>query len=176
MNHVAHLLSYLETRSPTAEDRRAALLSAIETASMSDKGVAIANTIVATFRERRVLLPATNMIERMGLAARAIARRRAEAALIAELDPEKLQSLDKLLEVDPAIGQTRFHWLRSAPDAPGAGNLVGLTERIAFLRSSGSIRDCRRGSHRDGGIRWSGRATPHRHGSPTTSMPAVDTR
>ncbi|MCK9553471.1 Tn3 family transposase, partial [Aquamicrobium sp.] len=39
--------------------------------------------------------------------------------------------------VDPAIGQTRFHWLRSAPDAPGAGNLVGLTERIAFLRSLG---------------------------------------
>lgn len=39
--------------------------------------------------------------------------------------------------IDPAIGQTRFHWLRSAPDAPGAGNLVGLTERIAFLRSLG---------------------------------------
>ncbi|GLS41998.1 hypothetical protein GCM10010869_75960 [Mesorhizobium tianshanense] len=35
---------------------------------------------------------------------------------------------------DPTIGQTRFHWLRSAPDAPGASNLVGLTERIAFLR------------------------------------------
>lgn len=42
-----------------------------------------------------------------------------------------------MLDVDPAIGQTRFHWLRSAPDAPGADNLVGLTERIAFLRSLG---------------------------------------
>ncbi len=38
------------------------------------------------------------------------------------------------MEVDPALGQTRFHWLRSAPDAPSASNLVGLTERIAFLR------------------------------------------
>ncbi|TIV13097.1 MAG: hypothetical protein E5V99_33515, partial [Mesorhizobium sp.] len=57
-----------------------------------------------------------------------------ERALIEEISVATLQSLDKLLEVDPAIGQTRFHWLRSAPDAPGASNLVGLTERIAFLR------------------------------------------
>ncbi|KJX90429.1 hypothetical protein SY94_5016 (plasmid) [Agrobacterium tumefaciens] len=42
--------------------------------------------------------------------------------------------MDRLLEMDPLIGQTRFHWLRSAPEAPGASNLVGLTERIAFLR------------------------------------------
>lgn len=39
------------------------------------------------------------------------------------------------MEVDPTIGQTRFHWLRSAPEAPGASNLVGLTERITFLRT-----------------------------------------
>jgi hypothetical protein len=44
-------------------------------------------------------------------------------------------SLDRLLEFDQSIGQTRFHWLRSAPEAPGASNLVGLTERIAFLRT-----------------------------------------
>lgn len=137
MNHVARLLGYLEMRSPTGEDRRAALLAAIETASTTDKGAVIANAIITMYRERRVLLPVVTMIERMGLAARAIARRRAEAALISDLDPDKLEALDALLDVDPAIGQTRFHWLRSAPDAPGAGNLVGLTERIMFLRSLG---------------------------------------
>lgn len=137
MNHVAHLLGYLEMRSPVAEDRRAALLAAIEAASTTDKGAVIAKAIIATYRERRVLLPVANMIERMGLAARAIARRRAEAALISDLDTEKLETLDALLDVDPAVGQTRFHWLRSAPDAPGAGNLIGLTERITFLRSLG---------------------------------------
>lgn len=137
MNHVAHLLGYLEMRSATAVDRRAALLAAIEAASTTDKGVTIANAIVAAFRERRVLLPVSNTIERMGLAARAIARRRAETALLSEIGPEKLQALDGLLDVDPAIGHTRFHWLKSAPEAPGAANLVGLTERIAFLRSLG---------------------------------------
>jgi TnpA family transposase len=137
MNHVAHLHRYLEMKASTTEDRRAALLAAIETASSTDQGVMIAKAIIVTFRERRVLLPVANTIERMGLAARAIARRRAEAALISDLDAEKLQTLDGLLAVDPAINQTRFHWLRSAPDAPGAMNLVGLTERIAFLRTLG---------------------------------------
>lgn len=136
-DHIARLMIYLGVRSATAQDRRAALLSAIETAAMSDSGASIVNAIVAMLRERGALLPAAEIIERMGLAARVIARHRAEGALIEGLPPEKLQALDKLLEVDAAIGQTRFHWLRSAPEAPAASNLVGLTERIAFLRTLG---------------------------------------
>lgn len=58
----------------------------------------------------------------------------AENELIAGLPLDRLQSLGRLLEVDPSIGQTRFQWLRSAAEAPGASNLVGLTDRIAFLR------------------------------------------
>lgn len=46
-------------------------------------------------------------------------------------------SLDALLGIDPAIGQTGSHWLCSALDAPGTGNLFQLTVRITFLRSPG---------------------------------------
>lgn len=134
-NHIAYLLGILQKRNATAEDQRAALLSAIEMASTTDAGASIAGAIVAEFRNRNSLLPAANIIERMGIAARAIARRRAERALIEAIPADRLASLDGLLEVDPTIGQTRFHWLRSAPEAPGASNLVGLTERITFLRT-----------------------------------------
>jgi hypothetical protein len=134
-DHIARLMIYLDVRSATAQDRRAALLSAIEAAAISDSGVSILNAIVTTLRERGALLPAVETIERLGLAARAIARRRAEIALIEGLAPEKLQALDKLLEIDPAIAQTRFHWLRSAPEAPTASNLIGLTQRITFQRT-----------------------------------------
>ncbi|MCF1475446.1 DUF4158 domain-containing protein, partial [Agrobacterium vitis] len=79
----AFLLSYLGMRTPTSEDRRMALSAAIEVAAATDKGVTIVNAIVAAFRERNVLLPAEDVIERLGLAARAVARRRAEAALLA---------------------------------------------------------------------------------------------
>jgi len=135
--HIAHLLTYLAKRSATAQDRRAAMRSAITAASESDKGRSIADSIVTTLRDRHVLLPAPDTIERLGLAARAIARRRAEATLISDLSPEKLQMLDELLKIDPAIGQTRFHWLRSAAEAPGVTNLVALTDSIAFQRTLG---------------------------------------
>jgi len=58
-DHIARLMIYLDVRSATAQDRRAALLSAIEAAAMSDSGVSIVNAIVATLRERGVLLSAT---------------------------------------------------------------------------------------------------------------------
>jgi TnpA family transposase len=135
--HIAHLLSYLGKRSATAQDRRAATQAAVEAAAETDKGRPIAETIVNTLRDRRVLLPAPDTMERLGFAARSIARRRAEMALISDLSPEKLHMLEGLLCVDPAIGQTRFHWLRSAAEAPGATNLTGLTDRINFLRSLG---------------------------------------
>lgn len=55
-NHLAHLLGYLQKRNATAEDRRAALLSAIEKASTTDAGASIAGVIAAEFRNRNSLL------------------------------------------------------------------------------------------------------------------------
>lgn len=40
--HIAHLQRYLELRSATVEDRRAALRAGIEAASQTDKGLPIA--------------------------------------------------------------------------------------------------------------------------------------
>lgn len=149
-DHMARLMVYLDTRSATLQDRRAALLAAIQAATMSDDGEVRLSHV---FRERGALLPAIDTIERIGLAGRAIARRRAERTLIEDIPLDRLQSLDRLLELDPSIGQTRFHWLRSAPEAPAASNLVRLTERIAFLRRLEIDRNCRRAYHPDGGTR-----------------------
>lgn len=135
MEHVAFLLTYLGMRTPTSEDRRVALSAAIDVAGATDKGTAIVSAIVAAFRERNVLLPTEDVIERMGLAARAIARRRAEVALLAGFSEVRLVDLDDLLSVDPEIEHTRFHWIRSAPDAPSGDNLIGLMERLTFIRS-----------------------------------------
>lgn len=133
--HSRHLAVYLGLHPANRYDRRAALLAATEAAASGDKRLSIARAVVAALRERKALLPSRHSIEKIGIGARALARRRAESALIADLSDEKLEALDILLEVDPAIRQTRFNWLRSAPDAPGAGNLIGMTERIAFLRN-----------------------------------------
>jgi hypothetical protein len=60
---IARLMICLGVRSATAQDRRAALLSAMEAAAMSDSGASIVNAIVATLRERGALLPAAEIID-----------------------------------------------------------------------------------------------------------------
>ncbi|MBY5775265.1 DUF4158 domain-containing protein [Rhizobium leguminosarum] len=132
--HSRHLANYVGLHIATREDRRAALIAAIDAASVSDKGLPIAIAIVNEFRRHNVLLPSEQSISKIGLAGRAIARRRAEAALLSEFARDQLEQFDSLLKVDPVIRQTRFNWLRSAPDAPGADNLVSLMERLTFVR------------------------------------------
>lgn len=134
-DHSRSLMAYLGLRTASRDDRRAALVAAIDAAANGDHGLPIATAAIAEFRKRNALLPSLHSIEKIGLGGRAIARRRAEKELVESMPPDRLVSLDRLLEVDPVIGQTRFHWLRSAPEAPGASNLVGLTERVAFLRA-----------------------------------------
>lgn len=101
----------------------------------TDQGVPIVTAVVNAFRERGTLLLPDGAVEKIGIAGRAIARQRAEAALLEGLSVEQLDNLDALLTVDPAIQQTRFSWLRTAPDAPGADNLIRLVDRLAFIRS-----------------------------------------
>lgn len=123
-DHSRSLMAYLGLRTASRDDRRAALVAAIDAAANGDHGLPIATAVIAEFRKRNALLPSLHSIEKIGLGGRAIARRRAEKELIEGISPDRLASLDRLLEVDPALGQTRFHWLRSAPEAPGASNLV----------------------------------------------------
>ena len=45
-DHMARLMVYLDTRSATLQDRRVALLAAIQAATISDDGAAIASSAV----------------------------------------------------------------------------------------------------------------------------------
>ena len=54
--------------------------------------------------------------------------------MLGGISEAQLIDLDDLLTVDQEIEHTRFHWIRSAPDAPSGDNLIGLMERLAFIR------------------------------------------
>jgi TnpA family transposase len=133
--HSRRLAQYLGIRTATRDDRRAALLVAAEAASATESGLPIMTAMVTELRHRGVLLLPDAALKKIGIAGRAIARQRAEAALLEALAPDQLDSLDTLLIVDPAIQQTRLAWLRSAPDAPSADNLIGLMDRLTFVRT-----------------------------------------
>jgi TnpA family transposase len=133
--HSHRVAKYLGVRTATRDDRRAALLAAAEAASATESGLPIMTAIVNELRRRGVLLLPDAALEKIGLAGRAIARQRAEAALLNGLSTDQMEQLETLLLVDPAVQQTRLAWLRSAPDAPSADNLIGLMDRLTFVRT-----------------------------------------
>ncbi len=133
--HSHRVAKYLGVRTATRDDRRAALLAAAEAASATESGLPIMTAVVNELRRRGALLLPDAALEKVGLAGRAIARQRAEAALLDGLSVDQIDQLEALLLVDPAIQQTRLAWLRSAPDAPSANNLIGLMDRLTFVRT-----------------------------------------
>lgn len=160
--HAVEIQKYLGLHSATREDRRSALLAAIDAAAATDKGRAIAEAIVMHFRDRRALLPSTEHMDRIGRAGRAIARKRAHQAILKGRKPKELAALDTLLVFEPLIRMTRFGWLGEWSDSPGAANLNGLLDRLDFLRGFNLDTACRERIHSE---RWKqivreGEATP----------------
>jgi TnpA family transposase len=166
--HSAELQELLGLRMMTRADQRAALLASIDAAAATDKGETIATATVAAFRSRNVLLPSTDKLERIGTAGRAVARKRVQTSLLEGLTPERLETFEQLLMVDPAIRQTRFAWLRALPEAPSEKNLLALIERLIFVRSFGLDPQRRARIHPD---RW---AQLVREGAVTPSWLAED--
>ncbi len=135
--HAAEAQRYLGLHVAGRDDRRAALAAALDAADTTDQGQPIAEAMIAALRDRHAVLPAADALDRIGRAARVLARRRMEAALLDGLPAERPGDLDRLLEVDPANRITRFAWLRSPPEAPGEKNLLALLERLRVIRDFG---------------------------------------
>jgi TnpA family transposase len=149
--HLIEVQAYLSLRAAAREDRRFALLAAIDAATATDKGLPIGEAIIKSFRDRGVLLPSAERMDRIGRAGRAIARKRALQAILNGRTPAQLAALDALLAFDSAIRQTRFGWLGAWSDSPGAANLNGLLDRLDFLRGLAMDPACRETVHPD---RW----------------------
>lgn len=74
------------------------------------------------------------MIERVAIAGRARARKRAADALAGGLSAEQMAKLDGLLVIDPLVGMTPFAWLKAMPIAPKADHIRELLGRLHLVR------------------------------------------
>jgi hypothetical protein len=151
--HAMEAQQYLGLKISSQEDRRAARLAAIDAAIATDSGTAVAQAVIKNFRDRKILLPPEDYMDRIGRAGRAIARKRIHLAILKGVTSQQFSFIDDLLALDPAIKQTRFSWLNAWPDSPGASNLLGLLERLTFIRKLALDQNCRKDVHPD---RWSG--------------------
>jgi TnpA family transposase len=146
--HLGELQAYLGVRPFRRDDKRAVVHIAIEQATGSDRGDAIVSAMIEYLREQRILLPAALTLEKIALAARALARKRAYKNLAEGLSPETIVGLGTLLAVDDEQGRTPLAWMREWPEAPRQRNLVGLIERLNFVRKLGVGPDREKRIHR----------------------------
>src|ERR1700684_738445 len=90
--------------------------------------------MIAHLRANNVLLPTVNMLERIGLAARARARKKVFEVLADGLTAAERDALEKLLAIDPELRRSRFAWLRDYSESPAPSNIVALLDRLEYAR------------------------------------------
>ena len=120
--HVLELQKLLRLLSFGLADWRACLRVGTDAAWATDRGEPIVQAMLAYLRTSGVLLPAAAVLERIGLAARARARKKTFEAIASGMSESERDTLTGLLAVDPELRRSRFAWLRDYSESPaGAG-------------------------------------------------------
>jgi TnpA family transposase len=133
-DHARQLATTLGLRTPTMADLPSVIEVAAEAARATDRGQPIAAAVIAALRTAGIILPGAAVIERVAIAGRARARKRAADALVAGLSAEHLTKLDGLLVIDLSVGMTPFAWLKAMPIAPKADHVSELLDRLRMIR------------------------------------------
>ena len=131
------LQRYLRLRSFGLADWRTCLRVGTDAAWATDRGEPIVQAMLAHLRANSVLLPAAAVLERIGLAARARARKKTFETLAAGLSDAERDTLTGLLAVDPELRRSRFAWLRDYSESPAPSNIVALLDRLEYARGLG---------------------------------------
>ena len=135
--HAVELQKFLRLRTFGFADWRSCLKAGADAAWATDRGEPIVQAMVAHLRANNVLLPTVAVLERIGLAARARARKKVFEALADGLTAAERDALEKLLAIDPELRRSRFAWLRDYSESPAPSNIVALLDRLEYARGLG---------------------------------------
>jgi hypothetical protein len=113
------------------------LKAGADAAWATDRGEPIVPAMIANLRANNVLLPAVTVLERIGLAARARARKKVFEVLADGLAVAERDALEKLLAVDSELRRSRFAWLRDYSASPAPSNIVTISDRLEYARGLG---------------------------------------
>ena len=118
----------------TLEHRQHAIDRPVEVALLMDKGMVLAESLVADLRARKILLPPVGVIERVCAEALTRANRRIYNTLAGSLDVGHRERLDALLERKDNGSQTWLAWLRLPPGKPNSRHVLEHIDRLEKLR------------------------------------------
>ena len=146
--HIGEIQSHLRVRPFSRGDYRSVAKIATTEANGTDRGDVIVAAMIEALRTRGILLPAPTILERISLAARARARKQAHKNLVEGLEQRTIAELESLIAVSDDRDRKPLAWLRDWPEAPTQKNLVGVVERLRFIRRLGVRPDREQRVHR----------------------------
>lgn len=148
-DHARELAAVLGLRGAIGTDVALMIDAAAKAAWATDNGIVIAGGVIDALRQARILLPSVSTIERAGIAGRARARKQAAHALLADLRPEQLDALDRLLVTDPSKGTTPLAWLKAIPTAMKPDHVRDILERLRLVQDIGIPEELSASIHAD---------------------------
>jgi hypothetical protein len=135
--HAVELQRYLGLRRFGLTDWRRCLRVGTDAAWATDRGEPIVQAMLADLRRDGVMVPPVPVLERIGLVARARARKKTFEVLAAGMTDAERDTLARLLTVDPGLRRSRLAWLRDYSESPAPSNIVALLDRLEYARGLG---------------------------------------
>jgi TnpA family transposase len=133
--HFQELRAYLGLSPFGLADFRFLAHALTDIAMQTDKGLALAAHALETLRQRRVVLPALAVVERICAEAVTRANRRIYRALAGPLTEHHRRRLDDLLKIKPDSNTTWLVWLRQSPMKPNSRHMLEHIGRLKALRA-----------------------------------------
>ena len=128
---------------------RAAVPWLAEVARQTDKGVVLVEVLLGYLRRQGILLPSIAVLERLSAEALTRANRWLYQTLTEDLTPETRQALEDLLTRREGSALTWLAWLRQAPAAPTARQMLEHLARLAAWQHLGLPAELARRVHQN---------------------------
>lgn len=133
--HSAELRAYLGVASFGLTHFRQTVHAVTELALQTDKGIVLASQALDLLRQRQVIIPALDVVERVCAEAITRANRRIYSALTESLSTEHRARLDALLRRKDGGKLTWLAWLRQSPAKPNSRHMLEHIERLKALQA-----------------------------------------
>ncbi|KKM00820.1 hypothetical protein LCGC14_1800630, partial [marine sediment metagenome] len=132
--HLAELQTWLNLSPFTVADFRRLVHQLAELAQQTDRGVVIAEALIETLRQQRIIMPALDVIERVCSEALTRGTRQVYEAMTSPLAERHLRSLDDLLTVREGTKGSVLIWLRQPPGSPRPKHMLAHLDRLKAVR------------------------------------------
>ncbi|WP_306532635.1 Tn3 family transposase [Geobacter sp.] len=135
--HLAELQAWLNLSTFNSSHYRNSVTLLAELAQQTDRGIILAQHLVETLRQQRVILPTLDVIERVCSEALTLGTRLVYEALTVSLSDQHRQALDGLLMIREGSKISGLIWLRQPPGPPRPKHILRHLERLQAVYDLG---------------------------------------